>query len=94
MIMNKIATLKSELAQFELDLTNCLTIDERQALITNHPANKHGFGFGEEIKLLLILKRLEVEFEIASKKPKIKELALLMAAVKSEIFWKRKRRNV
>jgi hypothetical protein len=51
---------KRELKQFAINLKQSKFSDEAQILINNHPVNKYGFKFSEEVKLLLILKILEI----------------------------------
>ncbi|CAG8852770.1 43898_t:CDS:2, partial [Gigaspora margarita] len=70
-----------ELTHLETNLSQSQTAKERQSLIANHPLNKYGFGFSEEVKLLLILKGLEIEFQLAHDKLNIKNLALLIAGI-------------
>jgi len=92
--MNKLTQqleqLSKELEQLNLDLKQSKTFDERQRLINNHPVNKYGFGFSEEVKLLLILKILEIECKLSSDKSKVESKARLMGFIANEIFYHRK----
>jgi len=85
--MNKLSKLK----QFEINFSNCLTPNQEQAFINNHPLNPNSFGFAEEIKLLCSLEELKNKFSLASDKAEIKEIAYLMAIIKCELFIYRKK---
>ena len=85
-------TLEKKLEKFNTDYENAQTLDEKQALITNHSLNKYELSFKEEIQLFLILKILEVDFELLHEKSEIKNQALVMALLEKEIFFQKKRR--